>query len=613
MADELSVIIENIGGFREPEEFKLKHGLNVIKAPNSTGKTSLVKAIELMTLNQSDLRNKGHYMNLMADPKREKASIELKNAYSGKRTFRRSDNDLTPIDGEPLFPDGHKVAEVCFATPNNDLINKMLSGDSIQSYIERFSDSNVYGDAISILQQIQSDLDRQHRMYREDLIRLEQEEENLSEEEKLLYDKQEEIDSLPEIDFSKATEDKELTRKIEQKRAEKRGLDDKIHGNRTNKNNLESRIKSYDANIEMFEERMKNIGKDKKRINDELFEIDNKLNEVRNDISKYQSQLTKIDDELSLVNQNFQKRQKYGEEKLCVACGQSLSLKKLQRWENELRDGKNDYQKKLKENKRKKEDLLDEQTRLERDLQDLSNVQNELKSAQKSKANTERKLSSIKEKIVELTERRDELEGEIEKLVSTVDENLVEVYHKRNRILDQLDDIKARIDSRRHRIEELEEKTRKADEIVREINFVEDANKYMRKRKEKIVEAVREKFNERIMDVYEKLGFENFDEIEISRDYKVYIKRPGYFDPWPLEALSTSEQITLAVMLLITGKQQYMPEYPFFVLDELVTSYDPTRFETLKHYISDVTEYTLITQLEEEDNIGDKVVVDHES
>ncbi|MFW6173805.1 MAG: AAA family ATPase, partial [Elusimicrobiota bacterium] len=171
MSDSLEVTAKNIAGFRKSVNFSLKPGLNVIKAPNSTGKTSFVKALELLTLSKNELRGKGHYMNLMADPNREKAIIEIANSFSGRRSFRRSGDDLIQVEGNPIFTDGEKIADVCFATPDNELINKMLSGDSIQNYIERFSDSEYYETAIDILDEIRSDLDRQHRLFREDLIR----------------------------------------------------------------------------------------------------------------------------------------------------------------------------------------------------------------------------------------------------------------------------------------------------------------------------------------------------------------------------------------------------------------------------------------------------------
>ncbi len=44
---------------------------------------------------------------------------------------------------------------------------------------------------------------------------------------------------------------------------------------------------------------------------------------------------------------------------------------------------------------------------------------------------------------------------------------------------------------------------------------------------------------------------------------------------FPLEALSTSERITIGIAFLLAAKSEYVRDFPFLVLDELVTSYDP--------------------------------------
>lgn len=38
-----------------------------------------------------------------------------------------------------------------------------------------------------------------------------------------------------------------------------------------------------------------------------------------------------------------------------------------------------------------------------------------------------------------------------------------------------------------------------------------------------------------------------------------------------------------------------LPDFPFFVLDELTTSYDPTRFKTIVDYLQRTKTYTIAT------------------
>lgn len=48
---------------------------------------------------------------------------------------------------------------------------------------------------------------------------------------------------------------------------------------------------------------------------------------------------------------------------------------------------------------------------------------------------------------------------------------------------------------------------------------------------------------------------------------------------------------------MLAGKEEYLPEFPMFVLDELTTSYDPTRFKTIISYLQQTVPYTIVTAL----------------
>ena len=68
-------------------------------------------------------------------------------------------------------------------------------------------------------------------------------------------------------------------------------------------------------------------------------------------------------------------------------------------------------------------------------------------------------------------------------------------------------------------------------------------------------------------------------------------------EKFPLEALAASERITIAIALLLAAKRNYVKDFPFFILDELITSYDPARFETIKDYLKQSGDYVIMTEL----------------
>ena len=123
-----------------------------------------------------------------------------------------------------------------------------------------------------------------------------------------------------------------------------------------------------------------------------------------------------------------------------------------------------------------------------------------------------------------------------------------------------------------------------------------------------ITNIVKDNFNKKIMSVYNKLGFKDFKNIEIDSTFRIKVNRKG--KEQELNRLSTSERVTLGVVVMLVGKEEYLPEYPFFVLDEVTTAYDPTRFKTIIDYITNETntKYTIVTAFSP---TGNKIKVEH--
>ena len=110
------------------------------------------------------------------------------------------------------------------------------------------------------------------------------------------------------------------------------------------------------------------------------------------------------------------------------------------------------------------------------------------------------------------------------------------------------------------------------------------------------------------MQVYNKLGFKDFDKIEIDETFKIIVTRKKKSQE--LNRLATSERVTIGVLIMLAGKEKYLPEYPFFVLDEVTTAYDPVRFKQIIDYLINETKtkYTIVTAFSP---IGDKIKVEY--
>jgi len=128
-----------------------------------------------------------------------------------------------------------------------------------------------------------------------------------------------------------------------------------------------------------------------------------------------------------------------------------------------------------------------------------------------------------------------------------------------------------------------------------------------------IFEAV-DLFNENINEIYESRGFTTFRKIEIVKEMTrdrltsldaVVEHTSG--KKQSLSSLSKAERLTLGLIFLISAKENYIPKFPFFVIDDQMNDFDSDRLVSVMEYLSkDKAEYVLVSQLvppSERDNL----------
>ncbi len=611
----MRVNIENVGVFRGSHSFDFEKGLNLLRAPNAKGKTSFTRGLELFLIPSSELKGKGYYMNLFATAPDEKLEVELTiSNQSWIRRFRRPQNsrNLLGVSEEPFRLRGINLSQVCFATPENELMNSILYGKSIRGYMEDISGSNSYEVIIKSLVNFQRNYNRQYQKYKDDLIRLDETKRSLKNdlEEKEKYRK--ELKQLPEVDEEQFLESKEIRDQYFAKKSKKEQLDKIIREEKGQLESLDEQIKDLKIDIKRQTELISEIEEDHPKITQKIEDLKDLMDNQNKSKKEIQQELSKIDDQLKSINDNWVKRKKYGEEK-CYACGKPLTLKELQDFEKSLENTKKDYSQELKKTKRQIEDLKDEINELQIQERELSIQRTNLAKNEKSLARRELERDKINKDLdSDLLEQKSH-QKEIDKLLENVSEEIIEIKKKREKLEDRIQIIESKIKVTQKRVKELEKETKGAEVLTNKIEFIDESISYLKKRKEQITEKAAEKFNDKINEIYNQLGFTDFKEIGIKEDYNIYISREKdgkILSDWPLEALSTSERYTIGVVLLIAAKEEYLPEFPLFVIDEIITSYDQDRMQKLIEYVANVSDYVIITQLAPESSI-DELTVEH--
>jgi uncharacterized protein YhaN len=100
------------------------------------------------------------------------------------------------------------------------------------------------------------------------------------------------------------------------------------------------------------------------------------------------------------------------------------------------------------------------------------------------------------------------------------------------------------------------------------------------------------------------MGFTTFRDIKIAEE--TTRGRPPSLDvivehesgkKQSLSSLNTTEQLTLGLVFQIAAKKSYIPDFPFFVIDDNMKSYDMDQYNSIIRYLESCADYVLITQL----------------
>lgn len=592
----LSINVQNVAGFTGRKQFKgFRSGLNRVRAPNALGKTSFTKALELLVLSEKELLGKGHYSNLYVGSE-EPIKVELSGAIQHERRFRRiGATDLHLIDGEPLSgPQGIRALGACFAIPGNQLIDDVLKGKPIREYVRTFAGSKHYDKIIDVLGDIGDNFSAKLQHYRESLVRLEETKKLKQEMAKDLDAKRKILAKMPVLD------DKEMFDDYDRYIQSRQQLNSKLReiaGIKSIIGQFEEDVSEFEEEIKTLERQVQLIKKQHPRMEARLEEIANTIPKKNEEWRKIKTQKAKAEDKLDSANKSRILFTKYGES-VCYACGREMSETQLREWMAKVQAEIDDLSTAERKLKREIEDLEEERYRLERDQETLGKTQRELLKKQKSLANREGDLRQRRKALESLERERRELLTQIEELSKS--ESVYKEFEKRQEILTVIEQREADVSRLKERAERLSKETLGVEEYQGKYDMVEQLIRYLETRKNAVEEEIRSVFNTKVNELYRKLGFKDFEDIEITPDFRITVTREKngkIVENFPLDALATSERITLAIALLLAAKQSYVKDFPFFILDELITSYDPKRFEVVKEYLKQSRDYIIMTEL----------------
>jgi DNA repair exonuclease SbcCD ATPase subunit len=133
-------------------------------------------------------------------------------------------------------------------------------------------------------------------------------------------------------------------------------------------------------------------------------------------------------------------------------------------------------------------------------------------------------------------------------------------------------------------------------EIGKKIEWLNRVIEYFQEKYMRRMTTAKLRFNMNITRAFEQLVLEGFANIFLDQDFALHIVREDSLQQ-PVETLSASERLTISLILMLAAKETFLPDFPFFIIDELTLSYDPERFRHIVNYIQQHVPYVIVTTL----------------
>lgn len=628
-----SLELKDIGGFRGKKSFVFESGsLNLVEAPNSGGKSSLVKAIlgvlsmpqdgkfdpyllkeaKMLGIKSDDLNTQEGFVNIHSENGEVILNInETKEIYKVQQngTYlelpKHSDqrfllsgilsNDTkilrqlrhTDEDNEP--DDFHWAVTRLSNAKNYDEIADFIKNEKDEASKKENEASNIKKRTKNFKEEIDK--------HRKELSTLEKEIDQIN---KKFEGKSEYISKL-------ISQRKSLVTSIETSNLDLTQQNIALEQKTKTLKIKENELKEIDENIELLNKELENL---------ELFGLkgmdlnQKKLEEIRKiKISEINENITNLKDlrgeidgvynlyylaQTNLKDRDFTK---------CPLCEEgNLTFKKIESKLVELKQKKDSISNKIME---KSQAIKSIEIEISNILKQQEKVKKTILERKQIKINLTREISGEQtasvqatEKISELTEKLDKEKNKLQELTKTIgsgdeelNRNLIEKEKQKDTLSNIIFNKQRDIDGATIEFKKTHLTPDLAIKILSKyIEMLNELVSFVKDMADKQRQAAADKFNNTVKILMDELSFEEFRNVKLNSDFKLYIERKdSKTDDYVLQlvsTLSTSEKLTIALILQIALKETYIPQIPFLILDDVMEDFDEDRRNKIYKYLS---------------------------
>lgn len=621
--------LRNIGGFKGEKIFEFERGaVNEVEAPNAAGKSSIIRGLAAVLgfpLSDDDIikeaTNQGVLRDSLKNIYEKDAAISLK--YNGR--FEQLE-----IRGDGTFgelPEGdERFILAGQLTPEARSIRQLVQGEEDFSWVAaRLSRAQRYASAKEFVDSLLVDAESKISgitKRQTDLVEQDKKLKNMMQAKKTFEGERDELGHrLDEKKREHIEKIKGLGKQIDIATQLLSRIEAAISNSEKELEHMKQRLESNANRIASTEQQLQSVDMEAIRteVSQKVFFIDNEISTLRSHITALNAKKSAFLEAKSVL---VQQGESEGPCPICEASTVTVNLldDKLSELDNELRELESQRQALAADRARWLQKEAAVRQELNKLNQDLKRFRDEDRDLNLRKSREESNLASLRKEANKIVAEQTDLSQKRTLLQKETEQWEAEIHEQLQRIENELQNLSDSIAAQIRRISEasLVEVYGKRTSFEQAQSWLgqyqtklkEISQYFDQRRHDHEVRAIAS-FNSNVKKVMADLGFTEFDQIAIDRDDKrLKVFRSGFIRQ-PVESLSTSEKYSIAIVLQIALKETYVPEIPFFLVDEVVVSYDGIKKEQVIGYLSRMAKekdlYVVVTKLSETQTGGIRV------
>lgn len=611
--------LENIGGFTGKHRFEFKDGLNEVLAPNALGKTSLIKAILAMFAPSYIQPNQ--LLNIDAENGYIKIIINGKEFI---RIFKREDNNVVEIESKPIIADD-KLKYFVLDPHLGEVVRKIVINVNVDltDYLIKTFKLDEY--------------ERRIEKLRHEVELLKAEEEHLTRQVEEIKAKDEERKSLEKEKETLIKELEEIRKAGASTIAEVRQIQKRVEELSKRLGEIETRIKDIGERlIPTLKNRRDELRFEIERLESTVMEFYNLHREPEKEIEGIKAKITKAEEHLTTL---MREREEYlrgldaripvirlaikTKAHTCPICGQPVTKPEKFWYEREKLIEKEiekikeeiikDYNERIKKANNAIKDLWEKLEQLQKRYNEIRELENI-------------RISKLRQELIELDRVITRYEWELKRLKNDKDIILKELKELKKELEIKLSKEELEIAKRREviekrlgeveqRIKDLEEELSKSSKVGERLatvrRLLKEKQELLNKIEKELYEiltSISDEFSKLSSKVIRELGFTWLKAIRLFRENKKFTIKvirvfpSGREYEQPLDTLSTSERMAVALIAVLVGFKKIMEDYKGLIpilADEGLLAFDPARYEKVLKELSKYGRYIIVTKLAE--------------